>query len=1488
MKKTVLAVAATLLLAMHLCAQQVSHSLAGGSEQQHFFIGNSGQWPEEVLFLTRTGRMDTWITRKGIVYDLYQLSPALSAQAAPASFPPGYPDGHMRKQGQVIRINYVGSSAYSGSGTKALPGYYNYLQGKDPSHWVTGVQRYEEVSVPGIYPGVDVHYYFEGGALRYDFIVHPGANIHSIRMEVEGTSGNPSTAESTLVIPTRFGDMKQDRLFTYQLIGGQQRAIRNNFVCQDNIVSFQIGNFDPRHDLIIDPVVWSTFIGGAGNEQIQGIDVDASGNICLAGISNAGTYPVTSGVYDLTYNGAAYDVIASKLNPSGTTLLFSTFIGGTGQDNANGLKVDASGNFYIAGTTTSIDFPTTGGAMSQVPPGGTSDGFITKLNSSGTALVYSTYIGSTGQDVCNAIAINGSGNVYVTGSTTSTAFPVTSGAYDLLHNGGGTDVFISELNTAGSALVYSSFMGGASGEVGNAVAVDASGNAFVTGYTASSNFPTTVGAYSQTNMGGASEGFIAKFNASGSALLYSTHIGGSSDDRPMGIAVDASGNAYITGYTYSTTTMYPVTVGAYDQTYNGGTCDIVVTKLNAAGSALVYSTYIGGSGNDFATGISLDASGNAVITGYTASGNYPTTAGSQDQTYNGGTYDVGVTRLNAAGSALLYSTYLGGALDEYGTAIISESTGGGAFVTGSTGSSAFPVTSGVYDQSFNSGSDVFVTKLLSCTPPAATAGSNSPVCSGQTINLTSSGGASYLWTGPNGFTSTQQNPVISAAATANSGTYSVTVTNASGCAVTATVSVNVGPSVGIASNSPVCAGQALNLTSSGGVSYSWSGPNAFTSTQQNPTVSGITAAGSGTYTVSVTDGSGCVGTGTISVTVLAAPVATAGASGPVCAGQTLSLSSSGGVTYAWSGPNGFSSTQQNPSVTGTTVASSGTYTVTVTNASGCSSTATVSAVVNVLPTATASSNGPICTTQSLNLISAGGTSYAWSGPNSFTSTLQTPSITNVSPVHAGTYSVTVTNAAGCTATATVNVIVNTTPAATGSSNSPICSGQNANLVSSGGSTYSWAGPGGFSSTQQNPVITGATLSSSGTYTVTVTAVNGCTASSTVSVVVNALPNAAVSTNSPVCAGQVLSLTANGGNTYAWSGPAAFSSTQQTNTISNAAGVNAGTYSVTVTNVNSCTATATVNVVVNTLPVVLATTNSPVCEGGSVMLGANGGVSYAWSGPGNFSATQQNASLPAIPAATGAYSVSATDANGCMSSDTVMVVVHAAPVGTALANGPLCAGTTLLLSASGGQNYSWTGPSAFSSTLQNPAINSITPLEAGTYSVIVSDVNSCTDTATVTVIVNTVDTSVTPNGSVLTASASGAAYQWIDCSTQQIISGATGQTYNAVQSGQYAVIVTENGCSDTSSCHQILSLGISGEQTAAGINVFPNPGDGLFHIQLNDAAEIHVYDLTGRLVFSDAAKQASVYALPLEQPAGVYVLEVTTLRHRTQVRLVIKD
>ena len=417
----------------------------------------------------------------------------------------------------------------------------------------------------------------------------------------------------------------------------------------------------------------------------------------------------------------------SKLNSTGTALVYSTYLGGSGgrEDRANSIAVDSSGNAYVTGFASSLNFPTTAGAFQRVNKG-LHIPFVTKLNPSGTAILYSTYLGGSDQDEANGIVVDSSGNAYVTGFAGSIDFPITPGAFQQTKSTG-ENVFVTKLNSFGTVLLYSTFLGGSYFDWATGIAIDSSGNAYVTGFAGSIDFPTTPNAYQRVNNARGltpDSAFVTKLNSTGTALVYSTYLGGSHGAGAYGIAIDSSGSAYVVGSTSSAD--FPTTPNAFQSAYNAQTLgyeNAFVTKLNATGSALLYSTYLSGlSGamGDGASGIAVDVSGNAYIVGHASSTDFPTTPGAFQRVNNAqgsGFGNAFLTKLNAAGTALLYSTYLGGLggnSNDQANGIAIDSLGN-AYVVGYAYSADFPTTFGAFQRAKATTdanrSNAFVTRL---------------------------------------------------------------------------------------------------------------------------------------------------------------------------------------------------------------------------------------------------------------------------------------------------------------------------------------------------------------------------------------------------------------------------------------------------------------------------------------------------------------------------------------------------------------------------------------------------------------------------------------------------------------------------------------------------------------------------------------------------------------------------------------------------------
>ena len=651
-----------------------------------------------------------------------------------------------------VRMTLAGSRRdASATALDPLPGVTNYFIGKDPRKWHANVPSYGRVQYHDIYPGIDVVYYGNQRQLEYDFVVAPGADPRAIGLDIDGAESLGVDAEGNLLVNLTDGQIALKKPFAYQEVGGSRREIAVNYVLDgSHQVRLAATAYDHEHRLVIDPVLaYGTYLGGTGLDSGVGIAVDGAGNAFVSGFTSSVDFPTTPAPAQPAFAGGMghfftfpIDAFVSKLNAAGSALVYSTYLGGSGDDLSFGIALDGAGNAYLSGLTESTNFPTTAGASQTLYGGGDIDAFITKLNASG-GLAYSTYLGGGCGDAGWSIAVDASGSTYVAGSTKVTTpctqnFPTTTGAFQTTHGTGGEDVFVTKLNPAGSALVYSTYLAGTVGggpapypdDWARGIAVDAAGNAYVTGGTQATNFPTTAGAF-QTTLGGngngtcagdptrtCSDAFVTKINSTGTALVYSTYLGRSDNEEGNGIAIDSSGNAYVTGFTESTN--FPTTAGAYQTTKRGSGTNAFVVRLNTTGTAQVASTLLGGSigvpfanAGDVGSGIGVDGLGDIFVDGHTRAADFPTTAGALQTTHGGGTAaqtffcnngfcDGFVARFNLSLSVLSYSTYLGGNGDDSPGALALDPAGN-VYVTGGTTSSNFLTTAGAFQAAMPAG-----------------------------------------------------------------------------------------------------------------------------------------------------------------------------------------------------------------------------------------------------------------------------------------------------------------------------------------------------------------------------------------------------------------------------------------------------------------------------------------------------------------------------------------------------------------------------------------------------------------------------------------------------------------------------------------------------------------------------------------------------------------------------------------------------------------
>src|SRR6266704_2476283 len=673
-------------------------------------------------------------------------------------------------------------------GLDQLPGTVNYFVGNDPSQWRSAIPTFAKVKCHQVYPGVDLVYYGNQRQVEYDFLVGAHADPARIAIAFAGAERLELDEKGDLIAQLAGGTVRWHKPVAYQQAEAGRQEVAAKFVLNNRQeVGFELGAYDASRPLIIDPqLVYATYLGGSGSDYIGGIAVNGNGNVYVVGDTTSLNFPRTKTIA-ANPNGLSH-VFVTKFNPSGTNLVYSTYIAGTsndfaaGIDNfgggltyAGGIALDSNGNAFITGATTSPNFPTTSGAFQAANNGGFSDAFVTKLGPFGTNLVYSTYLGGAGQDSGNAIAVDKSGNAYMAGATYSLGsgnpkFPATSGAYQA-NNNGGSDAFITKFNTNGG-VVYCTFLGGHTSEAANAIAVDSNGNACVAGVVEdittiipnlpSSDFPTLNAFQPNFNRGitdpyfaGVTDAFVTKMNSNGTALVFSTFLGGGFEDTAYAIAVDSSNRVYVMGETSSTN--FPTVNAA--QPANGGfgvdpdfpLVDAFVAVFETNGASLRYSTYLGGSGYEsgfsvYRFGMAVDQFGDIYVTGYSDSSSdaflpdlpFPLTPGA-DQTNSAGSSDAFVAKISPTvpgPASLIYSTLLGGNANEWGTAIAAD-TNGNFYVAGITSSTNFPVANG-YQSSYNGGTyDAFVTKFSSPADlSVAMTPSKEPVVVGSNLTFT--------------------------------------------------------------------------------------------------------------------------------------------------------------------------------------------------------------------------------------------------------------------------------------------------------------------------------------------------------------------------------------------------------------------------------------------------------------------------------------------------------------------------------------------------------------------------------------------------------------------------------------------------------------------------------------------------------------------------------------------------------------------------------
>ena len=742
------------------------------------FEVNRGQAPAPVQFLAR-----------GAGYALFLAPDGTTLVLSDGQ-------GLTRSSALAMRLAGADSGVFIG-GVEKLPGEVNYFLGNDPRAWRTHIPTFGRVAYHNVYPGVDLVYYGHSGQLEYDFVVAPGADLRRIQLALDAKPRLTSGGDLALSLGS--SEVRFRKPVIYQAgPDGSKHLVDGGYVIgpasrsaahgNESLIGFRVADYDRSRPLVIDPTfTYASYLGGTGTDTALGLAVDSTGDVYVTGQTTSTNFPLKT-PYQSTLSGSS-DAFVTKISPDGLSIVYSTYLGGGTPDTTStspadavcgiaagvttastkgaAIAVDSSGAAYVTGNTNVSDFPSTTGAK-QTTIGGNFDAFVTKLNSDGSSLSYSTYTGGSQDDCGMAIAVDTAGEAYVAGSTSSKNFIVTKGAYQTAYNGTATaNGFFMELGSTGAAPAnYATFLGGSTSDAAQGIALDPACTttncaAYLTGQTTSIDFPVSATAYQKTS-GGETDAFVTEINPAESgagSLVYSTYFGGTGNDIAYGIAVDSTGNAYIGGSTTSSG-KFPVSSGAYSTALKG-TEDAFVAKLDAGGSTLSYSTYLGGSGVDSAAAIAIDSTGDAFVTGNTKSTDFPVLQPVQSScaTTSGALCDDAfVTSVGPDGAYLNFSSYLGGGLHDAGNAVAVDASDN-LYVAGATLSTDFPSTAGVFQPACATSStgvcgNAFIAEIgpaspaVQLTPQVVPFGADAlgvPSAS-QTITVTNNSGSAVTFT----------------------------------------------------------------------------------------------------------------------------------------------------------------------------------------------------------------------------------------------------------------------------------------------------------------------------------------------------------------------------------------------------------------------------------------------------------------------------------------------------------------------------------------------------------------------------------------------------------------------------------------------------------------------------------------------------------------------------------------------------------------------
>jgi hypothetical protein len=665
------------------------------------FEANHGQTNSDVRFLSRGKGYTLFLTSREAVLSLDKL------------------DSRQRRTGTAITMKLQGGSDPTVQGLDPQLGKSNYLISQDSAKWITDIPNYARVQYRQVYPGVDLIFYGNQGQLEYDFVLAPGADPQLIRLSFAGVKKMRVNAAGDLVLQTKGGELRQQRPRIFEERDGVKTEVFGRYVIyRGHQVGFQIASYDPGRTLVIDPVLsFSTYLGtdlGCCDSQTA-IAADSKGNAYVTGRTAIAKFPTTPAAYQMDHASGYYDCFVTKLSRDGSTLLYSTYLGGSQDDYAGGIAVDGNGHAYVTGWTHSPNFPTTPGAYQTIlndPPGGLSwsDAFVTKVAPDGKSLVYSTLIGGSSGDKGNSIALFKAVSpfgapeyiAYLTGDSCSTDFPTTAGALKTTSTASCDyqDAFVAKVAANGGSLLYSTYLGGSGDDRGSDIALNSSGDAYVTAFTKSNDFSPNANGF-QLNLKGESDTFVVALYPNGNSYHFGTYLGGGAREGGPSIALDSKGDVYVTGWTNSFD--FPTTSNAFQISLgdNGAQGDAFITKLEGGkGSFLKYSTLLGDDHQDVSLSIAVDVSGQAYVTGWSRSTEFPTTSDALRPKNSSKVFSDGfplsdgfMTKMDPNGKPV-YSTLLGGGQSDHGQSIALD-VWNFIYVIGTTASDDFKTTPGV-------------------------------------------------------------------------------------------------------------------------------------------------------------------------------------------------------------------------------------------------------------------------------------------------------------------------------------------------------------------------------------------------------------------------------------------------------------------------------------------------------------------------------------------------------------------------------------------------------------------------------------------------------------------------------------------------------------------------------------------------------------------------------------------------------------------------